>query len=67
MAEKNDMSNPDCKSASHNGHLCYVVSQGFHLTNMKEYNAMVKNPQFKCRHCGRAAKEAKNLCEPAKF
>lgn len=67
MAEKNNKSNPECESESHSEHLCYFVSQGFNLTNAKEYNAMVKNPRFKCQHCGRAAKKAENLCKPVKL
>ena len=67
MAEKNNISNPECKSESHSNHLCYFVSQGFHLTNDKEYNTMVQDPQFKCQHCGRVAKKAENLCKPVKL
>jgi hypothetical protein len=47
--------------------LCYIVSQGFHLTNAEEYNALIKNPEFKCRRCRRSARRANNLCEPEKL
>jgi hypothetical protein len=67
MAEKNNISNPECKSEHHSEHLCYFVSQGFHLTNDKEYNNMVQDPQFKCQHCGRVANKADNLCKPVKL
>ncbi len=64
MAEEKTQQNLDCKSESHNKHLCYIVSQGFHLSDAEESNALIKDPKFKCRHCGRAAHSADNLCEP---
>jgi hypothetical protein len=67
MTNQDTKSNPECESTSHSRHLCYFVSQGFHLSNEEEYKAMVENPQFKCQHCGRVAKEAKNLCKPVKL
>ena len=56
MAGKKIPQNLECKSESHNKHLCYIISQGFHLSDTEEYDALVKNPKFKCRHCGRIAK-----------
>lgn len=50
MAKKKIQQNLDCKSESHGEHLCYIVSQGFHLSDAEEYNAIVKDPKFKCRH-----------------
>lgn len=64
MAKKKIQQNLDCKSESHGEHLCYIVSQGFHLSDAEEYNAIVKDPKFKCRHCGRIAHSENNLCEP---
>ncbi len=64
MAKEGAHQNLDCKSQSHGEHLCYIVSQGFHLSDAEEYDALVKDPKFKCRHCGRAAHSASNLCEP---
>jgi hypothetical protein len=64
MAEEKIQQNPNCKSESHNKHLCYIVSQGFHLSDAKEYETIVRDPKFKCRHCGRVAHSANNLCEP---
>ena len=64
MAEENVQHNIECKSELHNQHLCYFVSQGFHLTDEEKYKAMVSNPEFKCEHCGRVAESDKNLCEP---
>jgi hypothetical protein len=51
----------------HTEHLCYIVSQGFHLTDEEAYRALVENPKFKCNHCGRTASGDKNLCVPAKL
>jgi hypothetical protein len=64
MAQESVQHNPECKSESHSQHLCYFISQGFHLTDEEKYTAMVSNPEFKCEHCGRVAKSDKNLCEP---
>lgn len=66
MAEEKT-GNPECKSESHSKHLCYIVSQGFHLSNSEEYKALVKDAEFKCQTCGRLAKSADNLCEPVKL
>jgi rubrerythrin len=43
-----------------------MVSQGFNLSDETEYQALVKDPQFKCQKCGRLAKSDINLCKPAK-
>ena len=67
MAQENRKGKADCESSLHNQHLCYFVAQGFHLADEDEYNAMIKKPRFKCRHCGRAAGSDKNLCEPVKL
>ena len=67
MTDETFRSNSECESSSHQEHLCYIVSQGFHLTNEAEYQALVKNPQFKCQKCGRLAKEQIHLCKPVKL
>jgi hypothetical protein len=54
-------------SGSHSQHLCYIVSQGFHISDEQEYKALVKKPRFKCQHCGRVANRDQNLCEPVKM
>ena len=64
MAEEKIPHNPECKSESHSKHLCYIVYQGFHLREAEQYKALVKDAEFKCRHCGRLAKSADNLCVP---
>ena len=59
--------NSQCDSQTHSRHLCYIVSQGFHLSDEQQYKALVKDPQFKCQHCGRVAGSDKNLCKPVKL
>jgi hypothetical protein len=64
MAHENVQRNTECKSESHGQHLCYFVSQGIHLTEPQNYEAMVRDPKYKCKHCGRVAKNDGNLCGP---
>ena len=64
MAEKCPEHNAECKSESHNRHLCYFVAQGFHLSDQQQYRQLVENPQFKCQYCGRVANSEENLCKP---
>lgn len=45
-------------------HLCYIVSQGLHLTDEGVYRHLIEDPKFRCDHCGRAAKSRSNLCIP---
>ncbi len=56
-----------CGGELHYKHLCYIVSQGFNLTDERGYQALVETPAFKCNHCGRKAKSGDNLCVPAKL
>ena len=67
MGEENVKHNPKCKSSNFKEHLCYIVSQGFHLNEEQKYKALIEGPQFKCEHCGRVAKSENNLCEPVKL
>lgn len=57
--------NSECEKSSHAQHLCYMISQGFNLSDETEYQALVKDPAFKCEKCGRLAKSPTNLCKPA--
>ena len=47
----------------HEKHLCHITS----LRNMKTVGRLAKDAQFLCIACGRAARDAKNLCEPTKI
>ena len=67
MAEETFSSDIGCESPSHTQHLCYMISQGFDLSDEAEYQALVKEPQFKCQKCGRLAKSEINLCKPIKL
>jgi len=59
--------NSGCESSSHEQHLCYIISQGFHLTDETEYQSLIKYPKFKCQKCNRLAASEINLCKPAKL
>lgn len=45
-------------------HLCYLISQGFHLSDEQEFKALIEDAQYRCDHCGRHAKSDANLCVP---
>jgi hypothetical protein len=47
----------------HEKHLCHISG----LRNMKTVGELAKDAQYVCVICGRAAKSALNLCEPAKI
>jgi hypothetical protein len=61
------VNNTDCRTGVHTDHLCYMISQGFHLSDEKEYKTLVDDPQFRCNHCGRTAKSGANLCVPVQL
>jgi hypothetical protein len=53
-----------CDTGTHGEHLCYIIAQGLHLSDVPEYLALVEEPRFRCTHCGRAARDRVNLCVP---
>jgi hypothetical protein len=59
--------NMECRSKSHDQHLCYLISQGFHLSDENEFRVLTENPKFQCRRCSRIAKSDKNLCVPSEL
>jgi hypothetical protein len=67
MSEENKGGNPKCKSPEHTKHLCYIISQGFHLSDRNEYESLITDPRFKCLHCGHIANGEENLCVPEKL
>lgn len=48
-------------------HLCYIVSQGFHLAEPQEYRVVEVDGQYRCDHCGRIARAPVRLCIPVKL
>ena len=61
--------NPEnpCGSTQHDEHLCYLVSQGFHIEEQQEYEALVDSPAYCCAKCGRVANSPCNLCKAVKM
>jgi len=64
MANKIAQSDMECRTGVHTEHLCYIISQGFHLTEKQQYKVLVEEPGYRCAHCGRTAKSNANLCVP---
>lgn len=62
----NEVAQPDmgCCTEVHSEHLCYIISQGFHLTDEQQFRVLVEEPGYRCDHCGRTAKSDANLCVP---
>jgi hypothetical protein len=48
----------------HEAHLCMAENVGFVRDNLESYKNFVRNAQFVCKKCGRAAARAENLCQP---
>ena len=48
----------------HEKHLCYLVNLKVKTSELKKF---VKDAQFICKNCGRAAKSDGNLCNPVKL
>ena len=48
----------------HDKHLCYLNNLGFQKSNTEDYKNLVKEPQYMCENCGRAAADKNNLCKP---
>lgn len=67
MTEESVSHNSECGMPSHNRHLCYIVAQGFHVTEPEDYQKLVSEPEFKCETCGRVAKSDENLCNPVRL
>ena len=67
MATEHVHHNTECKSEDHDKHLCYITSQGFHLSDAEEFKALINEPKYKCQHCGRKANSDENLCVPVKL
>lgn len=46
----------------HKNHLCDLAEQG--QITLEQMKALVRDPKFICRKCGRVAAKEENLCEP---
>ena len=65
MAEEIAQHNTECCTGNHSDHLCYLMSQGFHLSDKQKFNMLIEDAQYRCDHCGHHAKSDANLCVPA--
>ncbi len=63
----NSTQETDRKVENQDEHLCYMISQGFHISDAQEFKTLINRPKFACRHCGRHANSDKNLCMPEKL
>jgi hypothetical protein len=57
----------DRKVENSTEHLCYLISQGFHISDAEEFKTLINRPKFACRHCSRHANNDINLCMPEKL
>ncbi|MHC4205100.1 MAG: hypothetical protein ACYSTT_10655 [Planctomycetota bacterium] len=51
-------------TGNHSEHLCYLMSQGFHLSDEQGFKALIEDAKYRCDHCGHHAKSEANLCVP---
>jgi len=56
------MSGNTCKGHDH--HLCKLHGEQLHQKDPNAYAALVKDPKFVCKNCGRVAIGKQNLCAP---
>ncbi|MHC4553362.1 MAG: hypothetical protein ACYSUT_11465 [Planctomycetota bacterium] len=45
-------------------HLCYLGDDGYQAEDSRVYRKLTRHPTHVCKHCGRKAHEACNLCQP---
>ena len=53
--------------SGHNMHLCFLVNLGYQQRKAKDYKALVREPKYMCKQCGRVAAKPRNLCKPVKL
>ena len=56
------VSNVRHNSGTPDEHLCYIISQGFHISDEQNYHALIVDPKFRCGHCKKQAASERNLC-----
>jgi transposase len=64
MAVELKQQKSECCTETHGEHLCYFMSQGFHLSDEQEFKTLIEDAKFRCDHCGHHAKSDANLCVP---
>ena len=47
--------------------LCKLVKKDILKKHMKEYQALVSEPEYVCKNCGRVAKSKRSLCGPVRL
>ena len=67
MVETETQTQACCNTEHHSEHLCYLISQGMHLSDREAYAALVAEPRYICRHCERIAHSGTNLCVPTEL
>jgi hypothetical protein len=64
MAKELVQPKSECCTGNHSEHLCYFMSQGFHLSDEQEFKLLIEGAEYRCDHCGHHAKSDANLCVP---
>lgn len=64
MVKEEVQHNLECRNESFREHLCYLISQGIHISDELEFRTLTESPRFQCHRCNRIAKKAENLCVP---
>ncbi len=59
--------NKSCSPDGHDQHLCFLMYEGFHLSQPEKYKELISDPGYRCQNCGRTAKAEANLCDPVKL
>lgn len=53
-----------CDNEMHKKHLCYLIYEGRHYSQPKEYKELVDEGNYICQNCGRTSKASESLCAP---
>jgi hypothetical protein len=61
------MENVKISHVGHDEHLCYLKNLGFMEENPHDYMKLVRDANYICEQCGRAAVSPDNLCKPIKL
>lgn len=67
MSQEQVNHNAECGTPAHNEHLCFLMYEGFHLSNSQDYKQLVRNAEYRCQGCGRTAARQENLCDPVEI